>query len=213
MYVCIIKDQDYTIKYKTVFTDRYMLLKELYNEPVADYLIFDLNTSRDLFTDSLFLTFYKLIYLQLHEKNPVIYPVKYIYNHCSCCTLPRKQKWILKKYLETIKNEQYYACANCVVHLEDKNTIDYNSSNINEIALVSPSPRGKLFICLSFQKQDLVPWCIFTTFKEALESTIKKIIQCHDFYIVNNQLYFKTCYYIYAFDLKDNQFCKSCIFD
>ena len=211
MYVCIIKNHNkYSLKYNTVFIDRYNLLKELSQDP-GDYLIFELNTSNDLFTDALFLTFYKSIYMQLHAKHPIVYPVKYIRDHFSCCALPRKEKWIVKKFLHNIKNDHTYANHNCVVYL-NKNRIDYNLSNINEIAS-SPPQSDMLFICLHFRKQKLIPWSVYTTFKEALENTITIIIKSHDFYILNNELNFKNFYYIYGFNIKDNQLCKSCILD
>lgn len=214
MYVCIIKNKDYySLKFNTVFIDRFTLLKELYKEP-ADYYIFDLNTSRDLFTDVLFITFYKFLYLQLHTKHPMVYPVKFINNTCYCCRLNKKKTWLLKKFLgHQMEQEDYYKDHNCIIYLDHKNRIDYIKSNINEMKKNGNEEDKYLFVCLSFRKQKLIPWGVYTSFKDALEHTITMIIKFHDFCIINNEPCFRNFYYIYRFKSDSNELCKSCIMD
>jgi hypothetical protein len=234
MYVCIKKKSKghYCLKYNSVFYDRYILLRELYKEDNLskdEYYIFDLNSANNLLTDALFMTYYKYLYLQLHLKNPQLYPVKYICTWCcsasctcttSCtaCACKKNNNYILKKFFDSVAtNEKLktYSEFNCIIYMESKNKIDYFTSDINMLNLDPFVPNTMLYICLSYNKQMLMPWGVFTNFKDALEETINTIIKSHDFYIIPpNKLCFMNFYYIYGFNMmSDNQLCKSCVLE
>ena len=76
-------------------------------------------------------------------------------------------------------------------------------------------PNTMIYICLTYHKQRLTPWGVFTNFKDALQETIGTIIKSHDFYIIPPKtLCFMNFYYIYGVNtVTENQLCKSCILE